>query len=241
MASRITMQDSIVTGRKFVPIGSQTVSARKRLASVLSSYNETKNTLSLKEVAAIVKDNIITPEEKIALKDRWDTLSAAYTRLLSTLEDEGMTDMDGVENMQQTYSTLFAQMQNIFADMNTSSVAPDNFEDNIEKFNTAYTIVSQSYATIAYKLQAFSLRLETTAYYLAEEETAVVTATLYKGLNPYTGDKLEDIYNTLTWKVSGLKKSVDNYKSGLTLVIPEEDYDNTAIISATVDLPIAIL
>ncbi len=239
--ARITMQDSIVTARKFVQIGSDPVSARKKLASALASYQEASTRFNIKEVEEYLKDDSLSPAEKVALKSRWDTMEAAYLRLMNTLETEGLKDMNGVDAMQIAYSTLAGMLQNVFADMTTTSPAPSGLQEAIEAFNIKFNIVSQSYSALAYRIQSYQLRLETSDYYLGYGETATITAKLYKGGVEYTGEKESTIFSTLTWSSSGLKNDINTYIDGRSLKVPYSDFETTFYVNARVSLPIEIL
>lgn len=239
--ARITMQDSVVTAKKFVQIGSDSVSARKKLASALSAYEELNNKFNILDVEKMLSDETLSPDEKVQLKSRWDTMETAYLRLVNTLESEGLMDLEGVDAMRIAYSTLFAMMQNVFADMDSSSKAPSGFQAAIEEFNTRFNFVAQMYSALAYKIQAFRLRLETSDYYVEYGKTATVTAKLYKGVDEYTGDQESEIFDSIVWRGEGLKNAVDTYIDGRSIKVPYTDFDQTFYVSATVSLPIAIL
>lgn len=248
MSNRITMQDNIVTGRKFVPIGSGTISARKRLANILTSYKDVNNRFSMLLIKDITNDNVITPEEKTLLKTRWDELSSAYTRLIQTLEDSGLGDMNEVAKLKEAYATVYLQLQNILADMNTSSSVPPGFENNLNSFNEWFNIVSQSFATISYGLSFYDLRVSSSSYYLEEGGIAVLTATLYKGSEEYTGEYLKDIMDTISWTSTGIHEHdgfdgdpVNYYKSGYSVRVPYSAFDVEFSVRATVNIPYDIL
>lgn len=239
MSNRITMQNNIVTAKKFVQIGSDgNVSMKKRLADILSSYEELNNKFSIKEVEDMLLDNSISPDEKLVLKERWQTMSSSYFSLISTLESAGLDDMEGVQELKNAYSNLYANFVIVLSDMNSSSVPPDGFESNISTFNEKFNLVSQQYITLTIKTRAYSLMLETNNYYLAEEETAIITAKLYKGSEEYTGDDESEIFSTLTWSGKGLNDDVTTYMDGRSLKIPYNAFNETFYVSATVNLPL---
>lgn len=242
MSNRITMQNNIVTAKKFVQIGTEgNISMKKRLADVLSSYEELNNKFSMREVQDILFDNSISPDEKLVLKSRWQTMSDSYITLINTLESAGLDDLEGVEDLKDAYTNLYANFAQIFTDMESASTPPTNFEDNISTFNEKFNLVSQLYSTLVFKTQAYDLRLETNHYYLSEGETAIVTAKLYKGSDEYTGDKESDIFSSLTWSGAGLKNAVDTYIDGRSVKVPYDDFEKTFYLSATVNLPVEIL
>lgn len=242
MSNRITMQNNIVTAKKFVQIGTEgNISMKKRLADVLSSYEELNSKFSIKEVQDMLFDNSISPEEKLVLKERWQTMKDSYLTLINTLESAGLDEMEGVQALKDAYTNLYVNFSQLFADMESTSTPPDGFEDNITTFNEKYTLVSQLYSTLVFKTQAYALKLETTSYYLKEGETAIVTAKLYKGADEYTGDMESDIFSTLSWSGAGLKNAVDTYIDGRSVKVPYDDFEKTFYLSATVNLPIEIL
>ncbi len=239
--AQVTLQNNIVTAKKFVQIGSDSVSARKKLASVLTSYEELNNKFNIIDVEKMISDETITPDEKDKLKERWDVMETSYLRLVNTLETEGLLDLEGVDNMRIAYSTLFSLMQNVLADMDSTSKVPNGFQAAIEEFNTRFNFVAQMYSALAYKIQAFRLRLETEDYYLDYGKTATVTAKLYKGTDEYKGDEEESIFSSIVWRGEGLKNAVNTYIDGRSLKVPYTDFEQTFYVSATVSLPIAIL
>lgn len=239
--AQVTLQNNIVTAKKFVQIGSDSVSARKKLASVLTSYEELNNKFNIIDVEKMISDETITPDEKDKLKERWDVMETAYLRLVNTLETEGLLDLEGVDAMRIAYSTLFSLMQNVLADMDSTSKVPNGFQAAIEEFNTRFNFVAQMYSALAYKIQAFRLRLETEDYYLDYGKTATVTAKLYKGADEYKGDEEESIFSSIVWRGEGLKNAVDTYIDGRSIKVPYTDFEQTFYVSATVSLPIAIL
>ena len=239
--AQVTLQNNIVTAKKFVQIGSDSVSARKKLASVLTSYEELNNKFNIIDVEKMISDETITPDEKDKLKERWDVMETAYLRLVNTLETEGLLDLEGVDAMKIAYSTLFSLMQNVLADMDSTSKVPNGFQAAIEEFNTRFNFVVQMYSALAYKIQAFRLRLETEDYFLDYGKTATVTAKLYKGADEYKGDEEESIFSSIVWRGEGLKNAVDTYIDGRSIKVPYTDFEQTFYVSATVSLPIAIL
>lgn len=241
MSNRITLQNDVVTAKKFVQIGTDSISAKKRLASALTSYAELNNRFNIKEVESMLNDKILSPSEKVSLKSRWETMESSYIRIYNTLEAEGLLDLEGMDELRIAYSNLASMLQNVFADMNSSSSAPEGLQPAIEEFNMRFNFISQTYSALAYKIQSYSLRLETSDYFLEWGKPATITAKLYKGADEYKGEEEDNIFSTLSWRGQGLKNAVDTYVSGRTLVVPYEDFEQTFYVSATVNLPIAIL
>lgn len=237
MSNRITYQDNILTAKKFVQIGTDQVSARRQLNDILLAYKEIDNSLAFKEVEKMVRDNSITPEEKVELKARWETVSAAYTRLLQSLENSGLTGVYGVQDLKDKYAEVYVLMEQIFTDMESATETPTGFLDRWNALQEQLDIVSQTYSNLAYKIQEYKLRLETNHYYLAVGETAVITATLYKGLTAYTGEYLDSIMATIQWEVHGLDDP-SKYISGATISVPYAAFDQSFYVSATVSIPI---
>ncbi len=237
MSNRITYQDNVVTAKRFVQIGSDPVSARRKLNEALLAYKEIDNTLAFKEVEKMVSDNSITPDEKVALKERWDTVTASYTGLIRSLENSGMTDLQGVDELKVKYAEVYILVEQILADMESTTETPKGFTNKWDSLREQLYAVSQTYSALAYKLQEFRLLLETNHYYLGEEETAVITATLYKGVKVYAGDDLEAIVGTIKWTIIGLTNP-EKYISGMTVSVPYDDFDTAIYVSATVDIPV---
>ena len=237
MSNRITYQDNILTAKKFVQIGTDSVSARRQLNDILLAYKEIDNSLAFKEVEKMVRDNSITPDEKLELKARWETVSSAYTRLLQSLENSGLSGVYGVEDLKGKYAEVYVLMEQIFTDMESATETPIGFLDKWNALQEQLDIVSQTYSNLAYKVQEYKLRLETNHYYLGVGETAVITATLYKGLTAYTGEYLDEIMATIQWEVHGLTNP-SQYISGTTVSVPYAAFDQSFYLSATVSIPI---
>ena len=238
MSNRINQQTNVITAGKFVKIGTDSVSARSKLRNVLSSYVQLQNTLETADVQKILLDNKITPEEKVTLKERWDSLSAAYSSLLSALQDNGLEGMTGVAELRNYYSSLYVNIQNLLADMDSESAAPSNFQSNFDAFNQQLTIVSQAYANVAYRVNEFKVQLTTSHYYLGEGETAEIKAELYKGISKYSGTDYDSIMDTIDWTVTGATVwSETSDEDGNPLVkIPYENFENEVHVSATVQM-----
>lgn len=237
MSSRITYQNNIVTAKKFVQIGTDSVSARKKLNDVLTAYKEVDNTKLFNEVRKMMNDNSLSPSEKALLKERWANLTSAYNRLLQSLENSGLSGVYGEEQLKESYSAVYVLVQELLTNMSSSSTVPTDFESKWDKLQEDLAIVSQTYSNLVIKAQEFRLRLETDRYYPKEGETTTITATLYKGSEAYTSDSLESIMSTLKWTTSGIS-APDSLINGNTIVVPYDSFDESFIVSATVDIPI---
>lgn len=237
MSNRITYQDNVVTAKRFVQIGSDPVSARRKLNEALLAYKEIDNSLAFKEVEKMVSDNSITPDEKIALKERWETVTASYNGLLRSLENSGLSAIYGVDALKTKYAEVYILVEQIIADMESTTQTPTGFTDKWDSLREQLYAVSQTYSNLAYKLQEFRLLLETNHYYLAEGEQAVISATLYKGVKAYAGDDLASIVGTIKWTITGLTNP-DQYISGTYVKVPYSAFEKAFYVSATVDIPI---
>lgn len=237
MSSRITYQNNIVTAKKFVQIGTGTVSARQRLRDVLTAYKEVDTSALFNEVRKMINDDTFEPSEKAKLKERWASITSSYTRLLQSLESSGLSGVSGEQQLKEIYSEVYVMCQNIFTDMDSASAVPSGFSDKWDSLQEQLNIVSQTYSNIIIKSQEFRLVLETNHYYPAEGETTIITATLYRGTEAYTESDLDTIMATIQWETNGLPDP-DSVINGATITVPYDSFDEAFYVSATVQIPI---
>lgn len=237
MSSRITYQNNIVTAKKFVQIGTDSVSARRQLRDVLTAYREVDTSQLFSEVRKMINDDTFEPVEKVALKERWASITSSYTRLLQSLESSGLSGVSGEQQLKEIYSEVYVMCQNIFTDMESATPVPSGFSDKWSRLQEQLNIVSQTYSNIVIKSQEFRLLLETNHYYPAEGETTVITATLYRGTEAYTEEDLDTIMATIKWETNGLANP-ESFINGATITVPYESFGEAFYVSATVQIPI---
>lgn len=237
MSKRITYQNNVVTAKKFVQIGTDSVSARRQLSDILAAYAEVNNAKKFADVEKMISDDTLTPEEKVLLKERWESISSAYRRLLQSLENSGLSGIYGVSDLEDAYGEVYVMVENIFTNMDSATKVPSGFEDKWSLLQEQMNIVSQTYANLTIKVQEFRLLLETNHYYPAEGETTIITASLYRGTTAYTGDDLDTIMATIQWETKGLTDP-DSLIDGATITVPYDSFDETFVVSATVSIPV---
>ena len=237
MSKRITYQNNVVTAKKFVQIGTDSVSARRQLSDILAAYAEVNNAKKFADVEKMISDDTLTPEEKVLLKERWESISSAYRRLIQSLENSGLSGIYGVSDLEDAYGEVYVMVENIFTNMGLATKVPSGFEDKWSLLQEQMNIVSQTYANLTIKVQEFRLLLETNHYYPAEGETTIITASLYRGTTAYTGDDLDTIMATIQWETKGLTDP-DSLIDGATITVPYDSFDETFVVSATVSIPV---
>lgn len=246
MAIRENLQNRVVTAKKYYSFEGDTLSAKQKLASVLVSYNEVQNALSKKELESLTSDGILTPEEKIKLKDRWDSLESSYLKLVSTLEENGITDIEELDRLELLYSSLYVQIQAIFADMSIPSKVPVGLEDDLSNFADTFSSLSGILTTYLYGVQAYTVRIETVNTIVDKDTSITLTITIYKDGKEYLESSVIDMYTNVKLVSSGLKRKEGDggtldpayaYKTDMrTLVIPYTAYDHSFDIYASVEL-----
>ena len=237
MSSRITYQNNIVTAKRFVQIGTGTVSARQKLNDVLTAYRELDKNQIFREVREMLGDDTFSPSEKTALKERWANITSAYTRLLQSIENSGLSGIYGEQALKEKYGEVYVLCEKVFVDMESATAVPTGFEDKWNALQEQLNIVSQTYSNLTFKVQEFRLLLETNHYYPAEGETTIITATLYRGTEAYTESDLDTIMATIKWETNGLTDP-DSLISGATITVPYDSFDTSFYVSATVSIPI---
>lgn len=246
MAIRENLQDRIVTAKKYYSFEGDTLSAKQKLSSVLVSYNEVQNALSQRELETLTSDGVLTPDEKLKLKDRWDYLSSSYLKLVSALEEYGIKDIEELDRLEILYSSLYVQMQAIFADMETTSKVPADLENNLTNFSDTFNSLSGILTTYLYGVQAFSVRIETVNTVVDKDTPITLTITIYKDGKEYLDSSVIDMYRNVKLVSTGLKRKEGDsgtldpaysYKTTpRTLVIPYNSYEHSFDIYAFIEL-----
>lgn len=236
MASVTNLQNSVVTGGKFVAISSNSLSMRERLRNLQTSVSSSLSEIDLEAIRGIVEDNVITPIEKKSLKDRWDSISSGYLRLLANISDAfGSSELQSLEGIQIVYERLYSKMERILADLSTETNVEDDFEADIQEFITRYSDISQLYSRAIFDIQKYAVVLfpDKTSY--EDGDTVNVTAILM-----YNGIQKEIDYSTagLVWNVEGVPEASCTKRNNV-LTFPASAFTGSVRIDCSMEIPIS--
>lgn len=125
--NRTNLTDTVVTARKFVQVGKDVETAKSKLRAISAAISSSEVSNLMDAVNNLTIDSKITPEEKILLRDEWDSIKSAFAEAESAAISLEIEDSDNFQNLKTAYDNLNAQIEYILRDMNSATIIGNEF------------------------------------------------------------------------------------------------------------------
>ncbi len=216
MADRINLEVNHITAGKFVPVGNQDLSLKQKIRAIGQTVSSNSDSIKISILEGLANDNVLSPEEKIVLRQELDYIITGYAMIEKNVKEIGLENSKEFQDYKKVYEELLATIEPVLEDMTTSSNVDSNFLDIFRKYSS-YANVLNNYL-IAYQaglqsnLMKYSLVVKPSLKTIGPGETANITAYIYKGdadITELEMNKLEESspsnpYPTLfDWKIQG--------------------------------------
>lgn len=173
--------DTITVG-KIVERGKKSVDIKTRLERLSQTVSNNNTNSSLQGIQQITSDSVVTPQEKRQLAKEWEHIQAAYNSTVAMVEDLGVNP-DEFLKFKAVYAQLSALMNEILADMNSSSKVDGGLEATIQAYQSAATILQNwinSYNNnVTADISSYRFEVEHTPVSPTLEDTLTFVAYIY--------------------------------------------------------------
>lgn len=217
MAERINLEANHVTAGKFISVGKDSVSIKQKLKQTGQTISSNNSDLRMHFINMVASDGIYTPEEKKALKEELEYITAGFTTMKDNVESLGMDGSAEYAKFAVSYQKLTEALAPILADMDTNTVS----DTNISSLMAAYTqyaatlnnAITTAQAGLQRKLTSYALKVVSSATDIKKGETIKLKAYIYVSDSDVTQDEMNKITVTDTehpypelfkWEFTGL-------------------------------------
>lgn len=239
MAERLNLTNKVVTGGRFVATSGKRISAKEYLNNLQASVESIENADMSNYIMSILNDNVLTPVEKISLKSRWSYIRSSYYRLVTNIEDAfGDTQESELDELRVKYSELETQISKLFDDMNSNSTVPSSFQTSLEEFVSEISELSSVFSNALFEYTKYEIQLSCNKSSFNDDDTVVVTATLYYDGTEYSGgyDKL-----SVEWSTNLPDFSASEHSDKNVLSFPASLFTGNLTVDCSMELPISTL
>ena len=220
MATRKDYANNIVTARKFVTLGSDNLEAKMKLNSL--KYN--LGTIDLKkqtdDIAKIFGDKVVTPEEKVYLKSRWNSLYVSFERLRKDIESvfSDAYTLDELAHLSALVTEIGYEIANITMDMESSTTVDSSIDSKINEFILKYNELSQIFSANILELLRYDLTIRSSS-----------------------GIVQDNAGHTFNWMSSDSSVDLNDYtQDNKSIKFPASIIDGSMDISCQVDIDITL-
>lgn len=144
MANRTNLTDTVVTARKFVPIGKDAATLKNRIKSISASVSSYNSMVSFDIFKGMAEDEVITPQEKRILASEWEQIQSGFAQISLSAQELELDDTELFSTLESAYANLRSEVEAVLYDMNTSSIVSYRF-----------TVAFDSYASAANSFNSF--------------------------------------------------------------------------------------
>ena len=238
MATRKDYANNIVTARKFVTLGSDNLEAKMKLNSL--KYN--LGTIDLKkqtdDIAKIFSDNVVTPEEKVYLKSRWNSLYVSFERLRKDIESvfSDAYTLDELAHLSALVTEIGYEIANITMDMESSTTVDSSIDSKINEFILKYNELSQIFSANILELLRYDLTIRSSSSSYFKDSYVIVEPVLKKD-----GIVQDNAGHTFNWMSSDSSVDLNDYtQDNKSIKFPASIIDGSMDISCQVDIDITL-
>lgn len=137
MANRVNLTDSVVTARKYVSIENKAEQITSKLRFLSNKVGTLNNNNQINVINRIFSDNVITPEEKIALRAEMDHIDSAFNSTTASVKSMELENSAEYLSYKQQYETLKSKMEEILSNMDESTTVAEPISRYIEGYSSA--------------------------------------------------------------------------------------------------------
>ena len=238
MATRKDYANNIVTARKFVTLGSDNLEAKMKLNSL--KYN--LGTIDLKkqtdDIAKIFSDKVVTPEEKVYLKSRWNSLYVSFERLRKDIESvfSDAYTLDELAHLSALVTEIGYEIANITMDMESSTTVDSSIDSKINEFILKYNELSQIFSANILELLRYDLTIRSSSSSYFKNSYVIVEPVLKKD-----GIVQDNAGHTFNWISSDSSVDLNDYtQDNKSIKFPASIIDGSMDISCQVDIDITL-
>lgn len=137
MANRTNLTDTVVTARKFVPIGKDAATLKNRIKSISTSISSYNSQVSLDIFKGMAEDDVITPEEKKVLATEWAQIQSGFAQISASAHELELDDTDLFRTMEDAYSILKSEIESVLKNMSEPTIVTYKFTIAFDSYSSA--------------------------------------------------------------------------------------------------------
>lgn len=142
MAKQLDYENKIVTAGRFIERGGKQFSLTQKLKNLSFMVSSGSTNTAIKELEKITSDNVVTPDEKISLKQEWEYIQAAFASISATVTKMDKEESEEYLNLKTAYEELASAIEPILSDMNSTSELTEPINPYIENYTSSASVLN---------------------------------------------------------------------------------------------------